>query len=174
MAAQRGSAATAVARREHTSAELDQKPMARQQGAELRDGNHSPSNGEVLEPTPAAMVLQPSMSSRGASPAGDSINSSAEPVTPLAFPAQQQQTQQPSLVVFSGGTAFNTVAGWRHAQCCRDHWSGPPAKLQALTLLHCHMLCLHIGKVRMRRAHEDADHACDACAAGQRRRRQHR
>jgi hypothetical protein len=116
MAAQRGSAAAAVAGREHSLAELDQKPLARQQGAELRDGNHSPSNGEMLEePAPAAMVLQPSMSSHDASPAGISSNSSAEPVTPLAFPAQQQQTQQPSLVVFSGGTAFNTVAGRRHA-----------------------------------------------------------
>ena len=116
MAAQRGGAATAVARREHSSAELDQKPVARQQGAELRDGNQPPSNGEVLEPAPTAMVLQLSISSLSASPAGNSSNSSAEPVTPLAFPAQQQQTQQPSLVVFSGGTAFNTVAGRRHAQ----------------------------------------------------------
>ena len=119
MAAQRGGAATAPAHREHGSAELDQKPVARQPGAEMWDGNQSPMNGEVLEPSPAAVVLQPSESSHGASPAaGNSSNSSPEAYTPLALPAQQQHIQQPSLVVFSGGTAFNTVAGWHHSQSC--------------------------------------------------------
>jgi hypothetical protein len=123
MAAQKESAAAALARREHGSAELDQRPVARQQGAELRTGNQAPSNDAPLQPPPAADILEPSMSSHAAAPAENSSNSSSDALTPLPFPAQQQQSQQPSLVVFSGGTAFNTVAGQHPQNSCQGRSS---------------------------------------------------
>jgi 2-phospho-L-lactate transferase CofD len=114
MAAQVGGAAAETARRDNGSAELDQLSSARRQGAGQQNDRQSPLDDAASPTTPATVSLQPSVSTHSPSPAGNSSIAASDAVTPVGFSAQQQQSQQPSLVVFSGGTAFNTVAGGQH------------------------------------------------------------
>lgn len=97
-----------------SAAELDQIAAARQRGEMLHDGRPASSDGgapEVPDTSGVPRRLSHGGSSNGASPAGNSSVSAADAFSALAPPPQQLPAQQPSLVVFSGGTAFNTVAG---------------------------------------------------------------